>query len=74
LRPLGYPAVFRVNKVHEFILILQKAEGTYSGLWRIDILVYDSPVRRAERKVVLARWDAHAKSLDAASVIPAGAL
>ena len=27
LRPLGYPAVFRVNKVHEFILILQKAEG-----------------------------------------------
>lgn len=24
LRPLGYPAVFRVNKVHEFILIFQK--------------------------------------------------
>ncbi len=24
LRPLGYPFVFRVNKVHEFILILQK--------------------------------------------------
>src|SRR5205823_5145155 len=22
LRPLGYPAVFRVNKVHEFILLL----------------------------------------------------
>lgn len=24
LRPLGYPYVFRVNKVHEFLLILQK--------------------------------------------------
>lgn len=24
LRPLGYPAVFRVNKVHEFIVVLQK--------------------------------------------------
>lgn len=24
LRPLGYPAVFRVNKVHEFIVILRK--------------------------------------------------
>lgn len=24
LRPLGYPAVFRVNKVHEFILIFKK--------------------------------------------------
>ena len=24
LRPLGYPAVFRVNKVHEFVLLLQK--------------------------------------------------
>lgn len=24
LRPLGYPAVFRVNKVHEFIVLLQK--------------------------------------------------
>jgi DNA modification methylase len=24
MRPLGYPAVFRVNKVHEFILIFQK--------------------------------------------------
>ncbi len=24
LRPLGYPSVFRVNKVHEFILVLQK--------------------------------------------------
>ena len=24
LRPLGYPCVFRVNKVHEFILIFQK--------------------------------------------------
>jgi DNA modification methylase len=26
LRPLGYPYVFRVNKVHEFILIFQKPE------------------------------------------------
>lgn len=26
LRPLGYPAVFRVNKVHEFILLMQKPE------------------------------------------------
>ena len=24
LRPLGYPYVFRVNKVHEYILIFQK--------------------------------------------------
>jgi hypothetical protein len=24
LRPLGYPAVFRINKVHEFVLLLQK--------------------------------------------------
>lgn len=24
LRPLGFPAVFRVNKVHEFILLMQK--------------------------------------------------
>lgn len=24
LRPLGYPAVFRINKVHEFIVILRK--------------------------------------------------
>lgn len=24
LRPLGYPAVFRVNKVHEFLIILKK--------------------------------------------------
>lgn len=24
LRPLGYPSVFRVNKVHEFVLIFQK--------------------------------------------------
>jgi DNA modification methylase len=24
LRPLGYPAVFRINKVHEYILLLQK--------------------------------------------------
>ena len=31
LRPLGYPAVFRVNKVHEFVVILRKpppAKGT----------------------------------------------
>ena len=26
LRPLGYPAVFRVNKVHEYILIFKKPE------------------------------------------------
>ncbi len=26
LRPLGYPAVFRVNKVHEYILIFKKTE------------------------------------------------
>jgi len=24
MRPLGYPFVFRVNKVHEFILIFRK--------------------------------------------------
>lgn len=24
LRPLGYPSVFRINKVHEFVLLLQK--------------------------------------------------
>jgi DNA modification methylase len=24
LRPLGYPAVFRINKVHEFVLLMQK--------------------------------------------------
>lgn len=28
LRPLGYPSVFRVNKVHEFILIFQKPAET----------------------------------------------
>lgn len=28
LRPLGYPAVFRINKVHEFILLMQKPRGT----------------------------------------------
>lgn len=27
LRPLGYPAVFRINKVHEYILIFQKPEA-----------------------------------------------
>ncbi len=26
LRPLGYPAVFRINKVHEYILIFKKPE------------------------------------------------
>lgn len=32
LRPLGYPSVFRVNKVHEFILIFQKpAEASASS-------------------------------------------
>ncbi|MBT4866646.1 MAG: DNA methyltransferase, partial [Planctomycetaceae bacterium] len=24
LRPLGYPSVFRVNKVHEYIVLMQK--------------------------------------------------
>ncbi len=28
LRPLGYPYVFRVNKVHEFLLIMQKRLGS----------------------------------------------
>jgi len=27
LRPLGYPYVFRVNKIHEYILIFQKRKG-----------------------------------------------
>jgi len=27
MRPLGYPAVFRVNKAHEFILIFQKSKA-----------------------------------------------
>jgi DNA modification methylase len=27
LRPLGYPVVFRVNKVHEFILLMQKPKS-----------------------------------------------
>ena len=26
LRPLGYPAVFRVNKVHEFVVLMRKPE------------------------------------------------
>lgn len=26
LRPLGYPSVFRVNKVHEFILIFRRPD------------------------------------------------
>ena len=28
LRPLGYPSVFRINKVHEYILIFQKPQAT----------------------------------------------
>lgn len=28
LRPLGYPYVFRVNKVHEYLLIFQKRRGS----------------------------------------------
>jgi DNA modification methylase len=31
LRPLGYPSVFRVNKVHEFILIFQKRQAEITG-------------------------------------------
>jgi DNA modification methylase len=27
LRPLGYPSVFRVNRIHEYILIFRKPEG-----------------------------------------------
>lgn len=27
LRPLGYPAVFRINKIHEFLLIFRKRTG-----------------------------------------------
>ncbi len=27
LRPLGYPSVFRINKVHEYVLLLQKSKG-----------------------------------------------
>jgi hypothetical protein len=27
LRPLGYPYKFRINKVHEFLLIFQKPEA-----------------------------------------------
>ena len=30
LRPLGYPAVFRVNKVHEFVVLLQKPRAKKS--------------------------------------------
>jgi DNA modification methylase len=26
-RPLGYPAVFRVNKAHEFVMVFQKGRG-----------------------------------------------
>ena len=31
LRPLGYPSVFRINKVHEYLLIFQKARSKESG-------------------------------------------
>ena len=31
LRPLGYPYVFRVNKVHEFLLIFQKIKNATSN-------------------------------------------
>ena len=27
LRPLGYPSVFRINKVHEFVLIFRRMAG-----------------------------------------------
>ena len=27
MRPLGYPAKFRINKAHEYILIFQKPKG-----------------------------------------------
>lgn len=27
LRPLGYPSVFRINKVHEFVLLMQKPDS-----------------------------------------------
>lgn len=27
LRPLGYPSVFRINKVHEYLLIFRKGDG-----------------------------------------------
>ncbi|MDE0634428.1 MAG: site-specific DNA-methyltransferase [Candidatus Poribacteria bacterium] len=32
LRPLGYPSVFRVNKIHEFILIFQKPAEASTAL------------------------------------------
>ncbi len=28
LRPLGFPAVFRINKTHEFVLIFRKPRET----------------------------------------------
>jgi len=31
LRPLGYPAVFRINKVHEYLLIFQKPKTKVKG-------------------------------------------
>jgi len=31
LRPLGYPAVFRINKVHEYLLIFQKPKSEKGG-------------------------------------------
>jgi DNA modification methylase len=33
LRPLGYPAVFRVNKVHEFVLLMRKPVDGATDLW-----------------------------------------
>lgn len=27
LRPLGYPSVFRINKVHEYVVLMQKPKG-----------------------------------------------
>lgn len=35
LRPLGYPSVFRVNKVHEFILLFQKPRDAHSKTKRV---------------------------------------
>lgn len=31
LRPLGYPSVFRINKVHEYLLIFQKQKSKLGG-------------------------------------------
>jgi DNA modification methylase len=32
MRPLGYPAVFRINKAHEYIVIFQKARSIASSM------------------------------------------